>query len=200
VSLNYEKAPLIFEVRGLPMKAGMRAMDSFHGSRIGVVVRCEGGYVIVSESGGVVMFDNDNKRIKSLNNGGAAQHRANFIAAVKSRKQADIVGTIAEGHISSALCHLGNISHRLGSDRANEAIQEAIHADAETSDSFARMMDHLAANQVDVKTRPSVMGPLLKVAPGKESFVTAAASDIGAAANRHLRRDYRAPFVVPEQV
>ena len=32
---GYAKAPLIFEVRGLPMKAGMRAMDKFLGTDVG---------------------------------------------------------------------------------------------------------------------------------------------------------------------
>ena len=36
--LGYEKAPLIFEVRGLPMNASVKdAMDAYRGSKVGVV-------------------------------------------------------------------------------------------------------------------------------------------------------------------
>jgi predicted dehydrogenase len=37
-----------------------------------------------------------------------------FISAVRSRKVEDLGVDIEEGHLSSALCHLGNISYRLG--------------------------------------------------------------------------------------
>src|SRR3712207_8893133 len=37
-----------------------------------------------------------------------------FIQAVRSRKTEGLRADIVEGHLSSALCHLGNISYRLG--------------------------------------------------------------------------------------
>ena len=36
-----------------------------------------------------------------------------FVAAVRSRNRADLGAEIEEGHISTALCHLGNIALRL---------------------------------------------------------------------------------------
>jgi predicted dehydrogenase len=39
---------------------------------------------------------------------------ATFIAGVRSRNPADLGVEIEEGHLSSALCHLGNIAYRLG--------------------------------------------------------------------------------------
>ena len=200
VALNYAKAPLIFEVRGLPMKPGLKAMDAFKGSRVGVIVQCEGGYVMVAETGTAVIFDNKNEKIQQFTSTGNGAHRTNFVKALKSRKQSDITAKVEDGHISAALCHIGNISHRLGGDLSNEAIKETIRSSVDTSDSFARMMDHLAANNIDPKVQPTVMGPLLKIAPGKESFVTTSKTDIGAAANKLLTREYRAPFVVPAKV
>lgn len=38
----------------------------------------------------------------------------NFIDVIRSRRVADLYGPVDEGHVSSALCHLGNISHELG--------------------------------------------------------------------------------------
>ncbi|MCL2744217.1 MAG: gfo/Idh/MocA family oxidoreductase, partial [Planctomycetaceae bacterium] len=38
----------------------------------------------------------------------------NFIDVVRSRDKSKIEGPILEAHLSAALCHLGNISYRLG--------------------------------------------------------------------------------------
>lgn len=57
--------------------------------------------------------------------------------------------------ISSALCHVANISYRLGQSTSVDAIKEAVMLDANTKDSFERFTDHLAANQVNAQnTRP----------------------------------------------
>ena len=40
-------------------------------------------------------------------------HRENFIKAVRSRNVSDLTADIFEGHLSSSLCHLANISYRL---------------------------------------------------------------------------------------
>jgi hypothetical protein len=44
---------------------------------------------------------------------GRGGHFENFIRAVRSRNPQDLNAEIAEGHLSSALCHLGNIAYRL---------------------------------------------------------------------------------------
>jgi predicted dehydrogenase len=41
-------------------------------------------------------------------------HIENFCAAVKSRNQGSLLAEIEETHLSTAFCHLGNISYRLG--------------------------------------------------------------------------------------
>jgi len=43
-----------------------------------------------------------------------SDHFANFISCVRSRKASDLAAPIEEGHISCALVHLANASHRLG--------------------------------------------------------------------------------------
>src|SRR5581483_5928816 len=45
---------------------------------------------------------------------GGEDHFGNFVKAVRSRRKEDLNADILEGHLSSALCHLGNISYRLG--------------------------------------------------------------------------------------
>jgi hypothetical protein len=174
-------------------------MDAYRGSRVGLSVQCEHAYFAGGAGGGAI-YDNDGKKIKAFSGPGGGAHQGNFIAAVRSRKQADLAAPVEGGHLSSALCHLGNISFRLGANQANDAIKQAIAADANTQDSFARMLDHLKANEVDVAKTPTVIGPSLAVAPGTESFVTKEKFDLGHWANTMLTREYRPPFVVPEKV
>jgi predicted dehydrogenase len=45
---------------------------------------------------------------------GKENHYANFIDCVRSRKKEDLSAPIEEGHISSTLVHLANVSYRLG--------------------------------------------------------------------------------------
>src|ERR1700684_1615632 len=98
------------EVRGLPEKAGSKAMDNYKDVNIGIVVECEGGYVRVKDYERAIAFDKDGKEIKRFE--GYSSHFENFIKAVRSRKESDLNAPIREGHLSSALCHTANISYR----------------------------------------------------------------------------------------
>ncbi len=196
---NYEPAPLIFEVRGLPRKSGERAMDAYRGIRIGLVIQCEGGYFAGGAGGGGV-YDNAGGKLRQFSSPGGGEHQANFIAAMRSRKTSDLAAPIAGGHISSALCHIGNISHRLGKETANAAIREAVRSHEPTCDSHLRMLEHLQANGVDPDAAAPIVGPLLELDAGRESFASKEKYDLSYWANTMLRREYRKPFVVPEDV
>jgi len=193
--LNYAAAPLIFEVRGLPQKTGMRAMDAYRGTRVGVVVQCETGYVTISEQGTCNIFDNDNKRINQLSKNTLGQHRPNFIKAVNARKVT--IGDVTECHYSSALCHLGNVSYLVGADKSNAALAESIKSSEVTKETFGRMLEHLKANDVNTDTTKTVVGPLLKIDAKTESF--AGSEEFVKAANKSplLKREGRGAFKIP---
>jgi hypothetical protein len=194
--LGYEKAPLIFEVRGLPMKAGMRAMDKFKGTDVGVVVQCEGGYVTIGANGGAIAYDNDRKILQKFAKNTLGQHRANFVKAVKARKVQ--FGVIGECHYSSALCHIANVSYMLGAEKANTQLAEAIKANADTKDSFDRMLEHLKANNVDVAGTKTVVGPLLRLDNRSEMFTGSEKVIVDAANKNPLRkREGRGAFKIP---
>lgn len=196
---HYEKAPLIFEVRGLPMKAGMRAMGRYRAAQVGVVLQCEGGYAHVSEGGNVTRYDNDNKKVQFLANAGNISnvHRASFVKAVQNRKVID--GALIESHLSTSLCHLGNISHLLGAERSNSVIGEAVRSNEPTQEAFGRMLEHLKANDINVDATKAKLGPLLAIDGAKEKIV-GKETKIVEAANRSLlmKREGRAPFLVPD--
>jgi len=100
------------------------------------------------------------------------------------------------GHISASLCHMANISHRIGKKMTPEEIKAAIADNPEMMDSFNRMLEHLAANEVDLEKEPITMGPMLTMNPRTEKFV----GENSELANMFIKRNYREPFVVPERV
>lgn len=210
---GYKKAPLIFEVRGLPDKTDSKEMDKYRGASVGVIVQCENGHLVIPSYTGVGAYDKDGKLVKKFGSfrdpaetaaGVKAEksepapkvdpHFTNFIEAVRSRKHTDLHADILEGHLSSALCHTGNISHRLGAKADQGVIREKIKGNKEAQDSLDRMLEHLKANGVDVAMDKLTLGEFLKMDPKTEKFVKNPAADT------MLTRDYRKPYVVPETV
>ena len=192
---DYEKAPLVFEVRGLPRnKAAQKqwgsSMDTYRGMPMGVTVQCEQGYVTVNSGAVVKAYDGDGKLAEQWT--GMGNHCANFLEAVRSRKTEDQNADILEGHLSTSLCHTANISQRMGKDYAAEEIAERLDSPRLLAESFARMADHLLANEVDIERDAISLGPWLKLDPESERFTN------HEAANRLLRSEDRPPFVVPE--
>jgi predicted dehydrogenase len=61
-----------------------------------------------------------------------------FIAGMRSRKAEDLGVEIEEGHLSSALCHLGNISYRLGRVLKFDPQAEIFPGDAEANGMLTR--------------------------------------------------------------
>ena len=193
---DYAEAPLIFETRGLPKsKADQQrwdaSMDTYRGAQIGVVVQCEHGHVLsTSDYARVQAFDPDGEVIETWR--GAGNHFADFLDAVRSRKQSDLNAPILDGHLSSGLCHTGNISHRLGEPRTATEIFESAAQNERLRDSLERMFAHLRANEVDIDTPAVIAGAQLDMDPATERFTN------NPAANELLRREDRQPFVVPE--
>jgi len=194
IYLDYKPAPLIFEVRGLPRKVGEKSMDNFRGTRIGMCIQCEDGY-FVGGGGGGWAYDNNGQKIKQFRGQAGEGHHQNFISAVRSHKVSDLNADIEKGHLSSALCHMGNTSYRLGKHMSVDDIRNNIDND-ELMDSFDRMVEHCKANEIDFDKEPLTMGPMLTMDPEKEQYV----GEYSEWANMYLKRNYREPFVVPENV
>jgi predicted dehydrogenase len=191
--------PVIFEVRGLPKTREGYAMDSYKGVRIGIVVECENGY-FAGGAGGGWTYDPNGKRLKQFVGDGGRAHAQNFIDAVRSRDASGLHISIEQGHVSSALCHLANISYRLGHSLSGGALKESIAHRPELTEAFGRFQDHLSSNGVSIDVAPTVMGPWLDFLNDKEQFASLETYDAGFWANRLLKRDYRPPFIVPENV
>jgi predicted dehydrogenase len=187
----YEKAPLMFEVRGLPRGKDEDDMDNYRGSGVGIVVQCEKGYLVVPSYTETTAYDNDGEEIKSWRGGG--NHHDNWLEAIVAGDSKKLHADVHTGHVSSTLCNSGNVSYKLGKKMGTAAIAEAV-ADSEVlADGFKRMCEHLRANGVEVDGEPVLtMGQWLDVNPENEQFV---GND---AAMELFSRKYRAPFVIPD--
>lgn len=192
--LEYEKAPIIFEMHGLPAKKGVKFLDNYKGIRTGGVIQCENGYWAGSRGGGW-SYDNNGKKLKQFVGDGGDGHQANFIECVRSRKESDLNANLQVGDVSSTTCHLPNISHRLGSIKSIKEIDEIAQFNPQVAEAWEKMKKHLAANEVDVNAIPIAVGPKLTMDDKREKFVGEHFPAFWA--NRMLTREYREPFVVP---
>ena len=197
--LDYKPAPIIFETRGLPRKKDDLLKPDYKGIRVGIVIQCENGYFAGGGGGGWI-YDNDGNKIKQFKGDGGGGHQSNFIKAVRSRKRSDLNADILEGHLSSALCHLGNISHRLGSKTSAGEIRRAVQDRPMIAEAYQRFSQHLADNEVDTAVTPATLGPWLELDTSKEKFIGAGEYGLTRWANELATRNYRRPFVVPENV
>jgi predicted dehydrogenase len=178
---------LVFEVRGLKTDALMEAS-------VGVIFYGSDGIMVVPSYSGGVIYDKEGKKTdKKFGGGGDNHHFANFIKAVRSRKHEDLNADILEGHLSSALCHVGNISYRLGTAVTSDDIGKQLASDKEASETLDRFLGHLRDNKVAPESTKITIGPALTLA-GTEEFSGPRAAD----ANKFLTREYRAPYVVPK--
>jgi predicted dehydrogenase len=196
--LDYQPAPLICEIRNLHTAKGAAAMGKFRNSSGGVVIECVGGY-LAGDAGGAALFDNQGRKIKEIRGARKPQemevaHAANFVAAVRSRKVADLHAEAAVGYVSATLCHMANASYRLGKQTAPEAIRAALQSSGELSDAYQRCAEYLRNNGVDLAATPAVLGPWLTLDADQGRFVGAFAEQ----ANALGERAYREPFAVPK--
>lgn len=177
---DFGKVTIVQEVRGLKSDPFSKQFSA------GWVIHGTEGF-IADES----FFDPDGKLVETFKRP-SENHFVNFIKAVRSGKRSDLNADITEGHQSTALCHIGNISHRVGQampvPQIVAAIEQAeLHEDVART--FARTVTHLEGNGVDLGKTPLTLGQHLKV--DKETFV-----DNGPA-NVLLARTYRKPFELP---
>ncbi|MSU34538.1 MAG: Gfo/Idh/MocA family oxidoreductase [Pedosphaera sp.] len=197
---GFKRAPLIFEVRGLPKAKEFQMpalwnknMDVLQGASIGVIVECEGGYLSIPSYDSAVAYDRTGHEVKRWK--GGADHYANFIGAVRSRRPHELNAEIEEGHLSSGLCHTANVSYQLGESLAPGAIRERLQGNSAASETFGRLNEHLGANGIDQARTPITLGAFLEMDTQAERFTGSSRR-----ANPMLTREYRRGFEVPARV
>ncbi|XZE36280.1 Gfo/Idh/MocA family protein [Pirellulaceae bacterium SH501] len=184
---DYGDKQLAFEVRGLKT-------NDYKGVNVGIIVEGTKGYLVMTSYQSGTAFDLDGKPIKTFEGGNDSYHYKNFEEAVRKRDHKVLNADVEEGHLSSALCHLGNISLLLGEkldkkdavDRVNK-----VAGPSKVAEAWNRTVEHLKENSVE--TFQVDVGPQLKFDPISETFVG------NEKANTMLSREYRKGYELPSE-
>lgn len=188
---EYPDAHILFEVRGLDTK-------DYMGAKVGNIWFGEKGYVVCPNYSSGIAYNPDGTKVKEFKGGGDQAHFDNFVKAVRSRKHTDLNCDIEEGHLSAALCHLGNISYRLGKPCVMAEDIRSFDSLVSANEAFERMKNHLVDNKVDTATAKGFVGPKLVIDPKTEKFT--GGTDQLSKANDMLFREYRKGFDISESV
>lgn len=164
--LDYGDSQLIFEVRGLETKP-------YRGAGVGNVFHCTEGYMVFPSYTTAIAYRPDGEVLRRF--GERADplnlHADNFIRAVRSRRREEQHADILEGHLSSALCHLGNISYRLGRQERFNGRNGTFGDNREAAETLARMREHLSDNRVPMDSTMYQVGRRLSIDNKTERFV-----------------------------
>lgn len=187
---DYGEQQLLFEVRGLKT-------PSYRNASIGVVFECENGYLVSASYTKLHAYDHDGNVVKTFEGGG--NHFGQFMEAVRAGKPDVVNASALEGHLSSALCHIGNVSYQTGLTTPLHKMENAFAkfpngAGVEIgAESLARFYKHLSENGVNLKTALGTAGPLLRFDNKTERFTGNHADR----ANALLRKPVAEGFEVP---
>ena len=184
VFYDYGDAQLVFEVRGLKT-------DALTGAKVGNIFYGSEGYAVSTNYSSGTIFDLKGNKVTHFS--GGADHFDNFVNAVRSRKHTDLSADIEEGHLSAALCHLGNISYRLGKNQPVGTPLPGLPKAAQAEEALDRFVKHLGDNGIAGSKAMWKVGPKLDIDPVKETFTSGEKEAVAM-----LSRDYRPGFVVPQ--
>ncbi|MFM1903053.1 MAG: hypothetical protein RLZZ440_953 [Planctomycetota bacterium] len=187
---QWDDCLLISDVRGLEIKTPVTFDLAAEPLRVGNIWWGTEGYVVAPNYTSGAAFDYDGKQLGAWSGGSYQQHFANFVKAIKSRRHEDLHLDIEDGHLSSALAHLGNVSWALGKPVEPGARPPLAADEQHVRQTLASFTAHLAENEVDFDVTPLSLGRLLKIDPTTER------SD-DPQANRLFSRDYRKGFELP---
>ena len=139
--IDFGDTQLIFEVRGLETR-------DYKGQKVGNIFHFEEGTIAGNKfyPKGKEKPREPLPKVDAGRGPGEDGHFGNFIAAVRSRKVTDLNADILEGHYSSALCHLANISYRLGEQVPFNPQTKAFGDNKEAYETLERMEEYLTKN------------------------------------------------------
>jgi len=192
---DYGDAQMIFEVRGLDTdKYKDKSIQDKAGQvGIGDVFECTDGTLVIPTYSSAIAFSPTGQLIQRFGGGDDSAHFRNYIDAIKNNKPESLNAPAIEGHLSAAACHLANISHRLGTAKPLET-SDPFGKNEAANETYHRFREHLKENGVDLAKTNFTMGREIKFDSKTETVVG------DAEASKLLTREYRKPYVVPENV
>jgi predicted dehydrogenase len=193
---EWDDALLISDVRGLPIKTpttfGLKGGNRKDGSFVGAgdVWYGTDGYVVAFGYVGGVAYDYDGNQLGMWKGGEYQAHFVNFLKAVRSRNYKDLHLDIEDGHLSSALAHLGNVSLRRGTAVPGPTRPSQVTDNKHVAQTYESFEDHLKENGVDFDETKFFVGASLTIDPKTELSTDPAA-------NQLFGREYRKGYELP---
>ncbi len=189
---SWDDAILISDVRGLPIRTpvtfGLAKAKPFGGAAT-IFYGTEGFAVAPSYNSGAA-FDYEGNELKAWSGGSYQQHFANFVKAIRSRRHEDLHLDIEDGHLSSALAHLGNVSWALGEPVAPGTRPTLAAGDPHVVASLDTFNGYLTDHQIDFEKTTLKLGRELTIDPQTERSTDDEA-------DRLFTRDYRKGYELP---
>ncbi len=192
--MEHQGIPLTVEIRDLTVAKDSKTRASYMGSRGGNIIMCEKALIKMSRGGGRAYTPDGKETLKHYVGNSGKGHRENFIAAVKADDHGKLNAPIEGCHVSSAICHLSNISYRLGRQAAPDLIRARMSDYDDIRRTAGEQLKQIRAHDADMSK--IVLGPKLTFDPKTERFVGNGSGE----ANALLRYEMRTEFAVPERV
>jgi predicted dehydrogenase len=183
--------PVVIGLSNLPESRGAKKSPKHPGPDSGYVVYCEGGR-FEGQRGRAAAFDKEGNQIRKFTgNSGGKLHQENFIACVREGNSEKLNTDVLVGHHSTGWCNLANIAYQTGSAYSDDAAKQI--GDEIWLGLLDEMREHLKGYGLELSSPQIKLSPVLEIDIKSERFVGPHAE----AANKLLKREYRAPFVVP---
>ena len=187
---QWDDAMVVSEVRGLEITSPPTIARQAGPVAVANIWWGTDGYVVTPNYKSGVAFDYDGKQLGTWSGGSDQLHYDNFLEAVRSRDRSHLHLDIEDGHLSSAMAHLGNVSWALGEHAPLGTRPNLAATDPRLQETFAGFEEHLRDNRVDVTETPFIVGRELVIDPATER-----SSD--PEANARFTREYRKGFALP---
>ncbi len=184
--MDFGETQLIFETRGLKSA-------KYRGQDVGNILHFEEGVVAGGKFYPKGKGDGEPVPKVAAKEKIGGDHFANFIQCVRSRDGSKLHADIEVGHISSGLCHLGHISHKLGTDAAYDPKLGKLSGSEHGTEALERMAEHLKDSGIKFDGKNLRVGRKLDFDAKAEAFQDKEA-------NALLTRAYRKGFAVPDKV
>ena len=203
---DYDGIPVIYDSSGLGENPETDNMDGITvytatGKKVkhpytgnancSIAFVCEHGYIYET-----TLFDNDGKKVRDFEKQGIGGPQVNFINALRTGKMDDLKTDIEQGHLSTSLCHMGNISYQVGELHPVEKLIAKIKDNKYLSQVYQDMVEHLQKHGVNLAKEQVIIGKQLTMDSKTERFT----GQHSLIANLFIKDTYREPFIIPDQI
>jgi len=185
--------PVVIALTNLTAGGDSKKSPQYPGPGSGYIAYCEGGR-FEGQRGRAAAFDRAGKLIKEFKGDSGKSHQQNFIDACRTRNVSSLMADVQIGHHSTGWCNLANIAFQTGSSFKAADIGQVSGDHGIFEQLVAEMDTHVTAHGVKLESDQIRLSPMLTLDVKTEAFVGEHAN----VANPFLKRQYRAPYIVPE--